>query len=73
MVKGKSSRVQEFSDTMVQLIQQALEKRETATKQIEATKQLLQEAQGMGINTSRQSILLQKAQDTLASSASSLK
>jgi hypothetical protein len=48
MGKGKS-KIQDLSDTMEQMIQQALEKREKATKQIEVTRKIIDEANKLGL------------------------
>jgi hypothetical protein len=70
MGKGKS-KIQDLSDTMEQMIQQALEKREKATKQIEVTRKIIDEANKLGLNTARAAALLQKAQTTLKNAQSS--
>ena len=38
---GKRAKIKQYSDTMDQLIQQALEKRERATKLVETTKRVI--------------------------------
>ena len=69
MVPGKSSKIQEYTDTMDQLIQQGLEKRERATKLIATVNQKIQEARVQGMDTSKPLALLQKAQHTLTSAS----
>ena len=67
MVKGKHSKIQAYSNTIEQLIQEGLRKRERASSEIEETKQLIVEAQRLGIDTTRPAHLLQKAQNILSS------
>jgi CHAT domain-containing protein len=66
MGMGKRSKIKQYSDTMDQLIQQALEKRERATKLAETTKRSIEDAKRLGIDTSRASGMLQKAQRILS-------
>lgn len=65
MGKGKHSKIQDYSDTMDQLIQQALKKRERALRQIEEVKVIMIEAQNTGLDASQPSALLNKAQNIL--------
>jgi hypothetical protein len=65
MGMGKRSKIKQYSDTMDQLIQQALEKRERATKLAGTTKRSIEDAKRLGIDTTRASGLLQKAQGIL--------
>ena len=66
MGKGKSSKFQEYEDTIDQLIQQGLEKRENAANQTKATQIKIVEAQRLGLNTNRANELLHKAQSILS-------
>ncbi|WP_455393071.1 CHAT domain-containing protein [[Eubacterium] cellulosolvens] len=67
MVKGKHSKIQEYSDTIDQMIQQGIEKRNKATKCIESAKTSIEEAEKIGLNTARANSLLKNAQNLLSS------
>jgi CHAT domain-containing protein len=62
---GKKAKIKQYSDTMDQLIQQALEKRERATKLAGTTKKSIEEVRRLGIDVSRANGLLKKAQGIL--------
>jgi hypothetical protein len=66
MVPGKHSKIQEYSDTMDELIQQGVEKRDKATKLINSAKVKIKEARDYGLDTSRAVNTLRNAENILS-------
>jgi hypothetical protein len=65
MGKGKHRKILEYRQTIEQLIQQGLEKKEKTVKQIESTKKLMIAARKKGLDISLPKKHLKKAQDIL--------
>lgn len=66
MDKGKQSKIKGYSDTMEQMIAQGIEKKKKATTRIETAKASINDAQNIGLDTTRARNSLQKAQEILA-------
>jgi hypothetical protein len=66
MVKGKHSKIKEYSDTMEQMIAQGIEKKKKAATRIEAARASIKDADMIGLDTTRAKNSLQKAQNILA-------
>ncbi len=65
MGMGKRAKIKEYSDTMDQLIQQALEKRDRANKLLSSIQQAIEESNRIGIDTARAAQLMQNAKNIL--------